>query len=245
MLKAMLHGKLGRPGANDDDEPGTSAWEALTSREDPLTAAVFSRLAYLEPSDAWALLRAACARSAPDEPRLAEAPPSGRPVFSFWPNLRPAKGSFNVDRVQPDVLIEWGDIILVVEVKHLGAQAHGQWVEEVRAVRADPRFSLLRPILLAVGGAELDTFAALASSARSALGSGVDLLLLRWDALHEAADAARGAASATASLIAGDIVAALEAWGHRRRIGFDSLPEAARRIAVPLGRTDLSGWRIK
>ncbi len=245
MLKAMLHGKLGRPDAGGDDESTTtgSAWDALTGREDPLTAAVFERIAYLDPADAWTLLRTAC--RGPGLARLAETPLPEKPVFWFWPKLSPGEGGFNARHVEPDVLIGWGDLLLVVEAKHGCAQEDGQWVEEIRATQGDARFAGKHTILIAAGGADPVTFAGLATAAAGKLEDCAGFVLLRWEALREAAESLRSRLASSNPAILDDMIAALEAWGYRRRIGFDSLPAAARHFSISKGPADLADWRIR
>lgn len=88
MLKAWLHRKLRRPvGDADLTEPEGSAEERIFAREDPLTSAVFERLAYLEPAEAWALLREA--HDEHDREQIPVVAPSETPEWSFWPGLSP------------------------------------------------------------------------------------------------------------------------------------------------------------
>src|SRR5688572_27771912 len=95
MLKAFLHRKLGRAKIDDqgDPEAQTLVFEGITSLEDPLTSGVFERLAYLEPSVAWELLRSACTRI--DGLPLPEGPPAGAPTWTFWPKLKPGESGKN------------------------------------------------------------------------------------------------------------------------------------------------------
>lgn len=242
MLKAMLHGKLGRP--DDNGEVDDSAWDYLTAREDPLTSAVFTRLSYLDSIDAWALLRAACVES--DQTKIPDKAPSGHPVWWFWPRLSPGLGGFNVECVEPDVLIEWGELLVVVEAKHRGMQSCTQLVEELRAVRADTRFGSKRLLLVAAGGADATSFAKIAASATQELGEdSVGFLMLRWAALRDAAEALCPRLSPSGAAVIGDIIGALDAWGYERRIGFDSLPTAAVTLRISTSPIDLKEWRLR
>ena len=246
MLQAMLRGKLGRP--SDEDESGTtdsSAWDRLTAREDPLTSIVFARLAYLEPGDAWALLQTACAPAAGDDP-LPTAAPAGRPDFRFWPRLSPGEGSFHMKHVEPDVLIDWGPLLFVVEAKHSGNQDATQWMNEIRAVRADARYAERPLIFIAAGGADAGSFGALVAASREKLsGNGVGFLLLRWGGLREAAVARRPSLTAAGVAVVDDLISALDAWGYRRRVGFDSLPTAAQPLAIATTPAALKDWRSR
>jgi hypothetical protein len=245
MLQAMLHGKLGRP--SDEDEAGTadsSAWDRLTSREDPLTAAIFERFAYLEPSDAWALLRSACIPP-PGDDHLPAAPPPVAPDYRFWPRLASGEGSFDMRHVEPDVLIDWGPYLFVVEAKHNGNQNATQWAKEIRAVRTDAGFAERPLIFIAAGGTDLGAFGPLVAAARGELGGNrVDFFLLRWESLREAAVALRPTSTAAGTAVLDHVIAALDAWGYRRRVGFDSLPEAAQRLTLTTTPAALKNWSI-
>lgn len=244
MLKAMLRSKLGRP---SDDETGTadaSAWDRLTSREDPLTAAIFTRFAYLVPSDAWALLRGACV-PAPGDDQLPVAAPAAAPDYRFWPRLSPGEGSFNIRHVEPDVLIDWGPHLLIVEAKHNGNQDATQWANEIRAVRTDARFAERPLVFIAAGGADMAGFGPIVAAVRNKLGTDrVGFLLLRWGDLREAAVALRPNLTTTGTAVVDDMIAALDAWGYRRRVGFDSLPAAAQRLTIATTPAALKDWRI-
>jgi hypothetical protein len=121
VLKALLHRKLGRATAPLDEECGRDAEEAasdgLTECEDPLTATVFERLAYLPPDIAWDILRRA-SKPLGDGPAMPTTVPEGAQTWSFWPSLRPGERGLNKQRVEPDVLVLWSDTLLLIEAKH-------------------------------------------------------------------------------------------------------------------------------
>lgn len=244
MLKAWLHRKLrlARLAQDDTDEEGPDP-ERISALEDPLTSAVFERLSYLEPPEAWSLLHAAWEGT--DRARLPDAPPAGVPEWSFWPSLSPGAGGSNARRVEPDVLVTWGDLALVIEAKHQGAQYEAQWVEEVRAVRSCHAGK--RVVLVAVGGVNPAMFEAQAALARRALGDhDGPYLFLRWEALRKAAEdrLLHEARPGTAAILR-DLVTILDAWGYRRLIDFASLPEAAAPYTIQTTPTDLATWSLK
>lgn len=242
MLKAMIHRKLGRP--DDDSSASVAAWDSLTTREDPLTSAIFERFAYLLPADAWALLRAACLESGQAE--MQEAVPAGRPAWWFWPRLSPGAEGFNSKHVEPDVLVDWGDLLLVIEAKHAGAQYGAQWIEQIRAVRSDPRFARQRLLFIAAGGADAGTFATIVTAVAKELGGDkIGFLLLRWTTLRHVADLLRPRLSHGSAAVVDDMILALNAWGYERRIGFDSLPNAAAALHITTSPAELNDWRIR
>jgi hypothetical protein len=246
MLKAWLHRKLGRATDEDEREPDRSAVEHVFSREDPLTSAVFERLAYLEPAEAWSLLMAAC--EGQDRTRIQESAPAAIPLWSFWPRLLPGAGGTNVRRVEPDVVILWGDWVLVIEAKHGGAQNSAQWVEEIRAVCADPLFAGKRLVLVAAGGVGRTAFEEQAAQARQTLNDeGTLYLLLRWGSLREASELRHVRATPGAAAILRDLIAALESWGYRSRVDFESLPRVQldASLQITAGPENLVNWSVK
>jgi hypothetical protein len=244
MLKAMLHHKLGRPEDDDDATGSASAWDGLTTREDPLTSAIFERFAYLQPTDAWSLLRAACVESG--QAAMPEAAPAGQPVWWFWPRLSTDLGGGNTARVEPDVVVEWGDLLIVVEAKHAGTQCATQWTRQIRAVWSDPRFARKQLLFVAAGGADAGTFATISASVANELGDiNVRFLLLRWAMLRHAAAALRSRLAHGSAAVLEDMIAALDAWGYQPRVGFDSLPSAAVALHITTSPADLKDWRIR
>lgn len=131
MLRAILGGKGRR--LPDTARPGDSFRSVFRSAEDPLTAAVFSRLAYLDPSLLWAVLSCATRDELPDGTR-----PIRLVAAQFWPewSLTTASG---VRSVEPDVFMRFdiGDpprrVDLVVECKRRDGHNRGQWEREWRA----------------------------------------------------------------------------------------------------------------
>jgi hypothetical protein len=244
MLNALLHRKLGRAAHSDekDTDLPESAWDALTARENPLTSTVFERIEYLEPSEAWALIRDASEQPSGEAP--SEELPSGRAKWRFWPHLRPAETGSNAHYVEPDVLVEWGKILLLIEVKHAGDQNAEQWIEQILAAQADADLAAKQLIFIAVGGVDHVQFKAIAGEAQRRLGDKAPAFwLLRWTTLRRGAEARAHLATPGAAAILRDIVAGLEAWGYRRRFGFDSLPGATRPFHITTTPADLKEWK--
>lgn len=248
MLKALLHRKLPRgvvqsDGENDeDDRPHVEP----TRREDPLTATIFERLAYLPPNLTWDILRRATKPLA-EGPALPRDAPTGAPAYGFWPSLRPGADGANAQRVEPDVLVAWPDTLLVVEAKHYGEQWAGQWVEQIRAVRAMPEHSRKTIWLIAVGGIVAHEQEEQAAHVhRELLNALPGLLAMRWEDLHHAIDDVRISCRAPEQLaVLKDIAAALDAWGYRKKTWFSSL-----RATEPLMRANesmnvLQTWRVR
>lgn len=258
MLKALLRRKLGRAARPDekddardrkdgesdpkDVEPTASARDALTTREDPLTSAVFERISYLEPHEAWNLIRNSAERPS-GEDFHAEVPTES-PSWRFWPHLSPGVDGLNARHVEPDVLVEWGNIVLLIEAKHGGDQIAAQWREQVLAVQDDEKLAGKQVIFIAAGGVDRVQFTDIAAEARRTLGDKAPpFWLLRWTTLRQVAEARAHLATPGAAAILQDIVAALEAWGYRRRFGFDSLPGATRPFHITTTPADLKEWK--
>lgn len=250
MLKALLHRKLGRMAIGDDGEGDDGAEDAaadgLTGLEDPLTSALFERFAYLPPDVAWNILRLA---SAPlgEGPAMPAAPPPGAPSWSFWPGLRPGAQAHNKQRVEPDVLVSWGDTVLLIEAKHRGLQDPAQWVEQIRAVRATPAHSGKPLWLIAVGGIVMAAaHDHLARVRRDLVGEIPGLLTMRWEALREVLYSLDGSAPPSGqSAVLHDMAAALEAWGYRKKTWFSSLPAVAARLRGEEALSTLQNWRVR
>ncbi|WP_437947568.1 hypothetical protein WME98_43590 [Sorangium sp. So ce296] len=257
MLKALLHGKLRRMAVGVDEESdgdtlleerstqGT-ATDGLTELEDPLTSMVFERLEYLPAELAWAILRGA-SKPLGDGLPMPAIPPVGVPSWSFWPSLRPGDGGRNKVRVEPDVLVSWGDTLLLIEAKHRGFQDPAQWVEQIRAARAVPAHSKKQLWLIAVGGIVTQEGQGNLARVRREVASDVaGVLTIRWEDLREMLypieASTRGSPQ---SAILRDMAAALEAWGYRRKTWFSSLPAVAERLAGEGSVSTIQGWRIR
>jgi hypothetical protein len=227
MLKAFFSRKLRWSVALDEagtEAPAPGGGEPPRI-EDSLTSAVFERFAYLEPRDAWATLREASSLLHGAE--LPAQVPDGTPTWLFWRKLLVGERGRNAHHVEPDVLVIWNDTVLLIEAKHRSVQMPAQWVEEIRAVRGS--YADKKLWMVAVGGLALGAESRLAADAWKELGAETPSILgIRWENLCAAAHARQlRAVSPGAAACFGDIAAALDAWGYRRRLGFDTLPAAA------------------
>jgi len=126
MLHAILHGKAAKVSVQGVD----TRWRDLfREREDLLTAAFFGRLAYLS-SPVRRLVMGVLLDS-----ELAEDIGDLESV-EFWPRFDLEDGG---NFVEPDVLLQFSRLFVVVEVKPPkgGAQDVAQWRRELNAVRVE------------------------------------------------------------------------------------------------------------
>ncbi|XXX81439.1 hypothetical protein WMF30_22030 [Sorangium sp. So ce134] len=203
---------------------------------------VFERFEYLPAELAWTLLRDA-SRPLGDGPAMPAAPPARVAAWSFWPALRPGDGGRNKQRVEPDVLVSWGDTLLLIEAKHRGLQDPAQWTEQIRAARGAPAYAAKQLWLIAVGGiVTQEGHGHLAHVRRELAGELCGLLTIRWEDLREVLYAVE---ASTPSAVLRDIAAALEAWGYRRKVRFSSLPAIAGRLRAEEAISALRAWRVR
>jgi len=247
VLKALLQGKLPRRVVVREDDADNPALLELTRREDLLTAAVFSRLAYLPSNVAWDILRRAAKPLEENGVALPRDAPPGAPRWFFWPKLRPGADGGNTRHVEPDVLVSWGDTLLVCEAKHEGEQYAHQWVEQLRAVRAMPEHSGKPIWFLAVGGIVVRERALQAAHVRRELtNTARRMLALCWEDLHHAIDDCRPSCLASEqSNMLNDIVAALYAWGYRKKTWFSSLCAGEPSFQSEKALAVLQAWRVQ
>ena len=241
MLKALLHRKLGRAESNlatpEQDDGDGDVRNIIVRLEDPLTSSVFERFAYLEEKLIWRLLTEA----ADDCPALSEPCPHRDPSWEFWPNLSPAEEGRNRRRVEPDVLLTWGNFLFILEAKHYLSQDAKQWAEQILALKRDDRSTDRTMVMVAVGGTSPRKDAARLQELAGLLeGESPPFCRIRWERLREVVEEAiREAAGPTRTVLL-DIALALDAWGYRILLGFDSLPAA--REHAPLPGHALDSW---
>lgn len=213
MLKALTHSKTGRADRDRLTERG-----ALFKYEDPLTATVFERLAYLPKRIAWDVLGRAVGWTLDGKP-WRKNPPAGQGSWSFWPSY--AAPADNRSRVEPDVVWSFpGGTAIVIEAKHHDSQHASQWVGEIEAVKAAD--GVARVILLAVG----DAVPALDEQGRAQLrGCGATAVgHVAWPDLAVAADT-YPALPPHVHRVMRDIVSALALWGYPPRRWFGTIVE--------------------
>lgn len=126
MLKAVLEGKAGKVSLDGAEE--VSWREVFRKREDLLTAVFFGRIRYLSAEGEQNVI----ALLVGDD--LASSLGEVREVI-FWPKL---KGLENRKHVEPDVLVQFKDSLLAIEVKPPlgGNQREDQWREQVQSLIA-------------------------------------------------------------------------------------------------------------
>ncbi len=148
MFQAVLHSKVRTNFVAP--QLGGDLRSFYRQTEDFLTAAVFSRLAYLPAQFLWSVLRGATASSClplPDD--------AGDLLdCEFWPRWKFRSGQAEFIK-EPDVLLRFERLALLVEAK--GSDEHSQnpnqWAAEIAAYHGSDQNSGSEPVyLLAIGG---------------------------------------------------------------------------------------------
>jgi len=221
MLKALTRHKTGRV-----DRESLLKRTGLLRFEDPLTATVFGRLAYLPPQLAWTLLRQAIGWTLDGRP-WRKTPPKGGGTWRFWPSYPDPTGAQT--RIEPDVVWSFEDgSALVIEAKHHDGQRVDQWLAEIQAVLAAE--GVARVLLLAVGDA-VPTLAPWDLERLRDAGAAA-VAHVAWPDLAVAASSVEGLAPHVERVVQ-DIISALTLWGYPPRVWFDTLPCYA--TGTPLG----------
>lgn len=143
MLQAIISGKAARVSIDGESK----SWrELFRTREDLITASVFGRLPYL--SDA--LIRQCVLDLLGDEGSQMQDIGCFQDI-TFWPRYH--KSENHRSFVEPDVLIEFSGLTLLIEVKPpWGQQDAVQWKREVRACIHDRIREDVPLCFLALGG---------------------------------------------------------------------------------------------
>lgn len=246
MLRAHLEHKLGRALARALADAGNaervdgSLRTTLHGDEDALTSSVFERLSYLDPPTAWAVLRNACLASGQDSfPPF----PAGETQWHFWPSLTPASGDKNESYVEPDILLVMPGYAVILESKHRASQYFGQWVSQVRAVRAShPTFQVLH---VSVGGCSMAHHQEESRRAQLSLAGykehPASFFYLSWHRLGTELLSVLQLPKTHAGYrrLVQTILVVLEAWGYGLGLWLQSLPSPS----VSLNSTVLSTWK--
>jgi hypothetical protein len=149
MLRAMSGGKAGRIRI-EGTEYKISWRKVFKEDEDPLTAAVFSRLSYLPSDMAWRIL---CRNACPmGDLRVSLGELD---EILFWP--RQNAESLGRGYVEPDVILnfEHGTVLVEVKKSDSNLQKPEQWAEELAAYAGGPELNIGLPVyFLAIGGIE-------------------------------------------------------------------------------------------
>ncbi|NRB65244.1 MAG: hypothetical protein HRU40_19880 [Saprospiraceae bacterium] len=138
MLKAILHGKAGRI---DQGEQDSVSWGSLfKTREDLMTAAIFSRFSYLSANLQSRLLKYWLGIPEKDEPYdflLFEG-------IEFWPRYKLNNGD-KCCEVEPDLVLRFKHFNVMIEIKPPagGSQYFEQWQKEITSyLQSDDRKDL-------------------------------------------------------------------------------------------------------
>lgn len=132
MLRALLHGK--DLGAHIIGVDTKISWRQIfKASEDFLTAAVFSRLSYLNGADLWSILREAFGNSLPNY-KVATLK-----NIEFWPRWSLSTRDF----VEPDIFLQFSlgdpevlvDILIEAKLGEGLGQYSAQWIAEIEAYR--------------------------------------------------------------------------------------------------------------
>ena len=224
MLKALVYGKAGRLSEAD---AGASWRQVFRKYEDPLTAAIFGRFRYLSSSVQAELLGQL----------LMEQWSHGALLRAeFWPRLEASTGS-----VEPDVLLEFEEVFLLVEAKQPGirGQRIGQWRGQIQALTRDEDLPEKPILLLALGGNEIEEKIPMEDPRRLWETSKVDVFRRDWTTLRNALQEVRRATEGEHAVL-DDMLEALGLYGIRD--GVPPWPELLQLASSPLEWTGLRVW---
>lgn len=123
MLQALLHHKLKQAFSDS----------TFHHSEDTLTSSIFGLIQYLQEEDVYQILQKACGENTSFPQDI------GNIIsFQFWPHLS-ANDTKNSFIVEPDVLIETSNYVIIVEAKKYDGcgQYETQWENEIKSVLND------------------------------------------------------------------------------------------------------------
>lgn len=145
MLQAVLHGKAGR--IEHEGEESVSWRQLFQTREDLMTAAVFSRFTYLSSTTQNSLLQAWLHSNADF---------SQFESIEYWPRYGYIDDAAGLRDVEPDIVLRFNNFNILIEIKPPtgGDQYYQQWQREIAAfIHSDTQKNL--PIyFLAIGRIE-------------------------------------------------------------------------------------------
>ena len=151
MLQAILHSKVGSQFTNLTED--THWREVYSAHEDFLTAAIFGRLVYLDSDLLWKIIK----KAVESKHKLPDEAGSLNDV-KFWPTWRlprDYKSPLGTTTREPDVVLEFHDIDLVIESKlEFSSQDFTQLAEEYLA-----HYNVNKNkncIIVAIGGLKYD-----------------------------------------------------------------------------------------
>lgn len=239
MLKAWQANKLGRALSSAGLDT-RAIRRALAGSEDALTSSVLGRVSYLPAALQWGLL-SECAQPISDAPWPGQ--PEGAPAWEFWPSYPPAPGDPG-KRVEPDVVIAWGGLTVIIEVKHHGRQHSGQWRRQLRAILSHNGLRPERVLFIALGGSRpADVPQQRATIDADPMLAGVRLYRMGWRCLNDALQQQRTQAVGGQAALLSDAIGALSGTGYHATVGIWTLPdvvEPGRGSGVPL----IDGWSL-
>lgn len=142
MLAAVLHGKAGRISIDGEDR----SWrEVFRQREDLLTATIFERFPYLSEQGESDFLNIFLPKEHVD--KLGDYQ-----EIIFWSKL---KGIKERRHVEPDVIINYENALILIEVKppFAGQQNPDQWRNEITALLNDDEWDIPEKVyFISLGG---------------------------------------------------------------------------------------------
>lgn len=222
MLRALLHGK--DLGTHIFDADTKTSWRQIfRASEDFLTAAVFSRLSYLDGAELWGILREAFGNTLPN---FKVATLSN---IEFWPRWSLSTRDF----VEPDIFLQFslGDPEVLVDVlieAKLGeglSQYSAQWIAEIEAYREQyPESDRNNFYFLAIGGLRANfsqQVKDLATQTIEMVGE-TNIAGTSWSKLTDVVHA-RSQKATSNSRIIDDILEALALCGERHIVSLASL----------------------
>jgi hypothetical protein len=142
MLKVLIYNK-----GNNEDKSGDKLRTAFGTNEDSLTASVFQLLSYLPDEVLWRVIRQTLKNeNLPETVGKLE-------TIEFWAKWN-AEGTTNINFVEPDVFLAFGNLNIIVEAKRYDAkqQSYWQWKNELIAYENEYSDNEKTVILWALGG---------------------------------------------------------------------------------------------